>query len=57
MSPLLDALAALWADESGEDAAEYVLLIVLIALVVITGMQLLTGEMLVAFPGDGIGSP
>lgn len=32
---------ALWTDESGQDATEYVLLVVVIALGIIAGMQVL----------------
>ncbi len=46
MQPLLRKL---WTDESGQDATEYVLLVVLIALAITAGMTVLAGGINGAF--------
>lgn len=42
-------LNRLWSDESGQDATEYVLLVVLIALAITAGMTVLAGGINGAF--------
>lgn len=54
---------ALWADESGQDTTEYVLLVALIALAVTAGITLLAQNINTAFSETGsmidghVGSP
>jgi len=46
---LLNLWNALWSDESGQDLAEYALLIALIAIVVIAAVTLLGGNISTVF--------
>ena len=46
-------LKALWTDESGQDTTEYVLLVLLIALVVTAGMSALASSINSAFSSAG----
>jgi len=46
---LLNLWNALWSDESGQDLAEYALLIALIAIVVIAAVTLLGGNIRTVF--------
>jgi pilus assembly protein Flp/PilA len=46
---LLNLWNALWSDESGQDLAEYALLIALIAIVVIAAVTLLGGNISAVF--------
>lgn len=46
-------LRKLWTDESGQDATEYVLLVMVIALGIIAGMQVLQGAINTAFQETG----
>lgn len=46
-------IRALWTDESGQDATEYVLLVALIALAVTAGMAVLAQNINAAFSAAG----
>lgn len=44
MKELLSIMRAFWADESGQDMAEYVMLLVVVAIVVVSTALLVFGE-------------
>ncbi len=60
MKELLSIMRAFWTDESGQDMAEYVMLLVVVAIVVVSTALLVFGEAIAnAFQGatDTINAP